>query len=67
MPYYKICQDCGASLDPDEICDCQKERWYVEGTLINGNSLLIETNGKPYNILKHFEDQIESIKLIKLS
>lgn len=22
---YKICPDCGAYLDPDEICDCQAE------------------------------------------
>lgn len=21
---YKICSDCGAALDPGEICDCQK-------------------------------------------
>lgn len=20
---YRICPDCGACLDPDEICDCQ--------------------------------------------
>ena len=24
MAYYKICPDCGAALDPDEICDCKK-------------------------------------------
>lgn len=24
MPYYKICQSCGAHLDPGEQCDCGK-------------------------------------------
>lgn len=23
MDYCKICPDCGARLDPGEICDCQ--------------------------------------------
>ena len=22
---YRVCPDCGASLDPGEICDCRKE------------------------------------------
>lgn len=25
MPYYKICPECGAHLDPGEKCDCQEE------------------------------------------
>lgn len=25
MSYYRICPSCGASLDPAEICDCEKE------------------------------------------
>ncbi len=24
--YYHICPHCGASLDPGEICDCQKRK-----------------------------------------
>ena len=24
MDYYRICPDCGASLDPGEVCDCQR-------------------------------------------
>lgn len=24
MPEYRICPDCGASLDPSERCDCEK-------------------------------------------
>lgn len=24
MSYYRVCQNCGASLDPDEKCDCEK-------------------------------------------
>lgn len=23
MSYYRICPDCGCSLDPGERCDCQ--------------------------------------------
>ena len=22
---YRVCPDCGASLDPGEICDCQEQ------------------------------------------
>lgn len=25
MAYYKICPDCGATLDPGEKCDCRAE------------------------------------------
>lgn len=24
MSYYRVCDSCGASLDPGEICDCTK-------------------------------------------
>lgn len=24
--HYRVCPDCGANLDPGEICDCKKER-----------------------------------------
>ena len=26
MAYYNTCIECGANLDPGEICDCQKEQ-----------------------------------------
>ncbi len=26
MAYYRICQNCGCSLDPGEKCDCQEEK-----------------------------------------
>ena len=26
MAYYNTCQNCGANLDPGEICDCENER-----------------------------------------
>lgn len=26
MAFYKTCPDCGANLDPGELCDCQKEK-----------------------------------------
>lgn len=25
MAYYKKCENCGAYLDPEEVCDCKKE------------------------------------------
>lgn len=25
MAFYKICPDCGTSLDPGEKCDCREE------------------------------------------
>lgn len=25
MAYYKTCPECGANLDPGEICDCDKK------------------------------------------
>ena len=25
MAYYRICPDCGATLDPREKCECQEE------------------------------------------
>lgn len=25
MAYYRICPECGAALDPGEVCDCKKE------------------------------------------
>ena len=27
--YYRKCPDCGANLDPDERCDCDKEEGAV--------------------------------------
>lgn len=25
MPYYKVCEKCGATLDPGEKCTCERE------------------------------------------
>ena len=25
MEYYRTCPDCGAALDPGEVCDCQRD------------------------------------------
>ena len=25
MPYYKVCEKCGATLDPGEKCMCERE------------------------------------------
>lgn len=24
MSYYRVCEDCGSTLDPGEVCDCRK-------------------------------------------
>ena len=26
MSYYRTCPDCGAALDPCEVCDCQDKK-----------------------------------------
>lgn len=26
MAYYNVCPDCGANLDPGELCDCNNEK-----------------------------------------
>lgn len=31
---YRICPDCGAALDPGEICDCDKEKAAPDATNI---------------------------------
>lgn len=33
---YRVCPDCGASLDPGEICDCQADE--LEIYLSEGDS-----------------------------
>lgn len=30
--YYKVCEYCGAHLDPGEKCDCRKETYFLNGT-----------------------------------
>ncbi len=33
MSYYRICPDCGAHLDPGEVCDCRDaEKAHVSAT-----------------------------------
>lgn len=26
MSYYKLCPECGAALDPGEVCDCRTSK-----------------------------------------
>lgn len=26
MAYYRVCPNCGCNLDPNEKCDCQREK-----------------------------------------
>lgn len=32
MPFYKVCPFCGANLDLDEKCDCQRARGESDGS-----------------------------------
>lgn len=36
MSYYRTCPDCGAHLDPGEICDCKD----TEGARVTGTDAL---------------------------
>lgn len=35
MGQYRTCEGCGATLDPGERCDCEKEKSACERTLSN--------------------------------
>ena len=35
--YYRTCEFCGSSLDPEEKCDCEKERNYSMRTIENND------------------------------
>ena len=40
MSYYRICPDCGCSLDPGERCDCQdKEKAAPDATNIQSGKV----------------------------
>lgn len=30
MSYYRICPECGCSLDPGEVCDCREKEVELE-------------------------------------
>lgn len=34
MSYYRECSECGAHLDPGEMCDCEKEKAALDATNI---------------------------------
>lgn len=52
--YYKICEDCGAYLDPGETCDCKEERRKAleEAEQLRMEYLVIEGNGQLRMALK---------------
>ena len=39
MAYYNTCPDCGALLDPCEVCDCKKDAAPDAGTIENGKNV----------------------------
>ena len=53
MSYYRVCPDCGGSLDPGEICDCSEQR-------TNGDRRL--ENLRPFNTMPP-EEQREIARL----
>ena len=36
MPYYRICPQCRAALDPGERCDCQDKKTAPDAANIEG-------------------------------
>ena len=34
---YKTCPECGANLDPGEVCDCGRDRDELESYLAEGD------------------------------
>lgn len=48
---YEICENCGASLDFGEKCDCQKEEAHTEATVQTSSMLSIPTQHN-YNTTK---------------
>lgn len=38
--YYRTCPDCGANLDPGEICSCRREEEQEETKTINTRTQL---------------------------
>lgn len=38
MAYYKTCPECGAALDPGEICDCKEKAAQDAANIQNGKS-----------------------------
>ena len=62
MAYYNTCIECGANLDPGEICDCQKEQEKnplsaATEIRINGKNLLKYTDN---SCLDYITDNIKS-------
>ena len=48
---HRICPDCGAYLDPGEICDCKEKAVYgaantIDGTDKNSTNIITKDRGK---------------------
>ena len=48
MAYYKTCPECGAALDPGEICDC-KEKAALDAANIRGGRVEQESGKLSYS------------------
>lgn len=51
MAYFNVCENCGAHLDPGEVCDCIKKP--AEGTN-QGGQAVNQSNGSTTNSNIHF-------------
>ena len=60
MPYYRICPNCGSSLDPGERCDCQDEETAPDATNIESGKVESElTDPLPPPILTNEQEEIK--------
>ena len=41
MSYYRVCENCGAYLDPGEHCDCENEKVCINAANIGTDNVKI--------------------------
>ena len=63
--FFKICDRCGASLDPGEICDCMKEKRIPRLEMLAEQSDESAKNGK--TIYEIIGDALESFTTKELA
>ncbi len=58
MAYYSICLKCQAHLDPNEICDCEKEDNSKQAI----SSKLVGINSKIGQVFFQYDNKVEIIR-----
>ena len=56
-PYYRVCPDCGARLDPGERCDCWDKYWKIEVRMPNGDTITTRISGPEDRVRAHYAAQ----------